>query len=97
GHARASDPGAGSARVGTARFALFAAAFTTVWLAIAAVGDPLQLFLWAVTLSASTSFPVLFLTIWWKRINALGAISGMSTGFASSALVILLSDTGAIA
>ena len=50
-----------SARVGTARLALLGVAFVTVWLAIAAPADPLQLFLWALTFSASASFPVILL------------------------------------
>ena len=39
-----------AARIGTARVALLGAAFVTAWLAIAAPADPLQLFLWALTL-----------------------------------------------
>ena len=69
-----------SARIGTARLALLGVAFVTVWLAIAAPADPLQLFLWALTFSASASFPVMLLGIWWKRANAWGALAGMATG-----------------
>ena len=86
-----------SARIGTARVALFGAAFVTAWLAIAAPADPLRLFLWAMTLSASASFPVLVLAIWWKRLNAWGAQAGMITGFAVAVFIILLSETGAAA
>jgi len=85
-----------AARITTARIALLGAAFVTVWLAIAAPADPLQLFLWAVTLSAGVSFPVLLLAIWWKRANAMGALAGMITGFAVTALLMLLGETGAI-
>lgn len=85
-----------AARISTARIALLGAAFITVWLAVAAPGDPLQLFLWAVTLSAAASFPVLLLAIWWKRTNAMGALAGMITGFAVTAFLMLLSETGAI-
>ena len=75
-----------SARIGTARIALLGAAFVTAWLAIAAPADPLQLFLWSLTFSASASFPVLLLAIWWKRANAWGALAGMTTGFGVAAL-----------
>ena len=33
--------------------------FVTIWLAVAAPADPLELFLWAFTLTASAAFPVL--------------------------------------
>jgi cation/acetate symporter len=95
-HNLAGETVAERARIRTTRIALGAAAFVAAWLAMAAPGDPLQFFLWAVSLSASVSFPVLFLTIWWKRINAPGAIAAMSTGFAIAALCILLSESGAI-
>ena len=85
-----------SARIGTARVALLGAAFVTTWLAIAAPADPLQLFLWSLTLGASTSFPVLLLAIWAKRTNAWGAIAGMITGFVVTVFMMLLSETGAI-
>ena len=85
-----------AARIGTARVAMLGAAFVTTWLAIAAPADPLQLFLWSLTLSASTSFPVLLLAIWVKRTNAWGALVSMITGFAVTAFMMLLSETGAI-
>ena len=94
-HSRAMQSVAEASRIRTARIALLGAAVVTAWLAIAAPGDPLQLCLWAITLSASTSFPVLFLSIWWKRINSSGAIAGMVGGLAVAALIILLSETGA--
>jgi cation/acetate symporter len=94
-HGLAIQPVAEASRIRTARIALLGTAFVTAWLAVAAPGDPLQLFLWAITLSASTSFPVLLLAIWWKRINAFGAVAGMVGGFAVAALVMLLSETGA--
>jgi cation/acetate symporter len=85
-----------SARVGTARLALLGVAFVTVWLAIAAPADPLQLFLWALTFSASASFPVILLSIWWKRTNAWGALAGMATGSTVAMFMVLLSEIGAI-
>jgi cation/acetate symporter len=85
-----------SARIGTARLALLGVAFVTVWLAIAAPADPLQLFLWALTFSASASFPVILLSIWWKRTNAWGALAGMATGSTVAMFMVLLSEIGAI-
>jgi cation/acetate symporter len=85
-----------AARIGTARVAMLGAAFVTTWLAIAAPADPLQLFLWSLTLSASASFPVLLLAIWVKRTNAWGALAGMVTGFVVAVFTMLLGETGAI-
>jgi cation/acetate symporter len=96
-HGLPNETAPDSARIGTARVALFGAAFVTAWLAIAAPADPLRLFLWALTLSASASFPVLVLAIWWKRLNAWGAQAGMITGFGVAVFIILVSETGAVA
>jgi cation/acetate symporter len=85
------------ARLGRARLALAAVAFVGIWLAIAVPADPLQLFLWAATLSASTCFPVLVLSIWWRRTKALGAMAGMLSGLLIAGAAILLSEAGAIA
>jgi cation/acetate symporter len=85
-----------ASRIGTARVALLGAAFVTFWLAIAVPADPLQLFLWSLTFGAAGSFPVLVLAIWGKRTNAWGALACMATGFVVTALVMLLSETGAL-
>ena len=79
-HGLPNETAPDGARIGTARVALLGAAFVTVWLAIAAPADPLQLFLWSLTLQRAASFPVLLLAIWWKRTNAWGALAGMITG-----------------
>lgn len=45
-------------------------------------GDPLQLLLWSLALSGSALFPVLLLSIWWKRLTASGAAAAMASGVA---------------
>jgi cation/acetate symporter len=85
-----------SARIATVRVALLGAGFVTTWLAIAAPADPLQLFLWSLTLTAAAAFPVLFLAIWDKRTNAWGAMAAMITGLTVTAFTMLLSETGVI-
>src|SRR5262249_45560439 len=65
-----------AARVGSARVALVGVAIVATWLAVAAPADPLKLFIWSLAFSASAVFPVLVLSIWWKRINAWGAMVG---------------------
>ena len=84
------------ARIATARICLLGIAFITAWLALAAPGDPLRLMLWALNLTAASSFPVLFLAIWWKRANAWGAMVGMITGITVALFLMLLAETGAI-
>jgi cation/acetate symporter len=83
------------ARVGLTRVALVGVAFIAAWLAVAAPADPLKLFLWSLNFSASAAFPVLVLSVWWKRINGWGAMVGMLTGLGAAALAILLAETGA--
>ncbi len=85
-----------SARIATVRVALLGAGFVTTWLAVAAPADPLQLFLWSLTLTAAASFPVLFLAIWDKRTNAWGAMAAMITGLTVTAFAMLLSEIGVI-
>ena len=94
-HGMQPDMASDRSRIGTARVALLGAAFVTAWLAIAAPADPFKLFLWSLSFSASAAFPVLVLSIWWKRINAWGAMVGMTTGLGVAAAAILLGEAGA--
>ncbi|MEQ1612229.1 MAG: sodium:solute symporter, partial [Hyphomicrobiaceae bacterium] len=57
-------------------------------LALSLPADPLQLAIWALGLSGAIAFPVVVLSIWWKRLNVLGAILAMITGFAVAVLGI---------
>jgi cation/acetate symporter len=83
------------ARIGTARVALAGLTFAAGWLAVAAPADPLKLFLWSLTFSASAVFPVLVLSVWWKRTTAWGAVAGMLTGLGAAVTAILLGEAGA--
>ncbi|QTH20125.1 cation acetate symporter [Rhizorhabdus wittichii] len=44
----------------------------------------------AMAIAASANFPVLFLAIFWKKLTARGAVSGIVTGLISSAILIFL-------
>ncbi len=70
------------ARVLAARIAIAVIAGIGGFGALAVSRDPLDLMLWSLALSGSALFPVLLLSIWWKRINAWGALAGMAAGFA---------------
>jgi cation/acetate symporter len=82
-------------RIGATRLAVAGTACVTCWLAIAAPADPLKLFLWSLSFSASALFPVLVLSLWWRRATSWGAMAGMLAGLAAAALVIMLGEAGA--
>jgi cation/acetate symporter len=84
-----------ASRVGSARVALAGVGLATAWLAVAAPADPLKLFLWSLSFSASAAFPILVLSVWWKRVNSWGAMAGMLTGLGAAALAILFAEAGA--
>ncbi len=90
------QPPSAGARLIVSRLSLMAAAVFGGVLAIAAPTDPLRLMLWSLALTASTAFPVLVLSIWWKRINAFGAIAGIATGFGVTVLAIIAGEAGMI-
>ncbi|MGO4890217.1 cation acetate symporter [Anaerobacillus sp. MEB173] len=41
--------------------------------------------------SASVHFPLIFLSLYWKGLTAIGAIAGMITGFLSSTILVIIS------
>jgi len=71
------------------RLAFVALTFFAGWMALVTPGDPLEFLLWSLTLSGSTIFPVLLLSIWWKRCNGWGAMLGLLAGFAVALVSIL--------
>jgi cation/acetate symporter len=82
-----------TARLVTSRLALTAVTVLGGIIAISAPTDPLRLMLWSLALTASTAFPILILSIWWKRLNAFGAIAGLATGFAVTILAIVAGES----
>jgi cation/acetate symporter len=61
-------------------------------LALALPADPMMLMIWALGLSAAAAFPVVALSIWWKRINTLGALAAMIAGFATAVLGVVAGE-----
>lgn len=88
-----SPPGS-AARLVVSRLALGMSAAVAGLLALAAPTDPLKLILWAVALTGAATFPVLVLSIWWKRLNEFGAVAGMVTGFSVTVLAIIAGEAG---
>jgi cation/acetate symporter len=87
-----SEPLPREARLGSGRFAIAAVGIIGGTIALFAPTDPLRLLLWSLALTGSTLFPVLVLSIWWKRMNAFGAIAGLMCGFAVAVLTILAGE-----
>lgn len=79
-------------RLHTARLAIAGAAVGGGVVALLAPTDPLRLLLWSLAIAGSTFFPVLVLSIWWKRMNDFGAIAGMGCGFAVAVLTIFAGE-----
>ncbi|CAN0244074.1 unnamed protein product, partial [Phaeothamnion confervicola] len=79
-------------RIGVARVALAGVAILTGWIAMLVPADPLDLMLWGLALSASTAFPVVVLSVLWKRLNAFGAGVSMIAGFTTTLLAILAGE-----
>ena len=79
-----------SQRMLAARLATVVLAGLGSWCASVATRDPMDLVLWSLVLSGSTFFPVLLLSIWWKRINVWGALAGMVTGFGVALVGLVL-------
>lgn len=88
------DPPGDTVRLIMARGMLAAAIGTGAALALVAPTDPLSLLLWALTITGTTAFPVLILSIWWKRINSFGALAGMVSGFVISCGAIIAGEAG---
>jgi cation/acetate symporter len=82
---RMSDP----QRLWVCRLAIAAGAALAGFGAVLAGGDPLLLLLHAFAISGSALFPVLALSIWWKRTTTTGAIGGMAAGFVIAVLLVL--------
>lgn len=90
------EPASPLARVWMTRAFVVIAAVSGAVLTIMAPTDPLRLVLWALSITGASLFPVLVLSIWWKRLTIAGALMGLATGFGTSATAILLSEVGTL-
>ncbi len=79
-------------RVTSARIAVALCAIVAGWMAAVTRGDPLELLLWSLALSGSSIFPVLMLSIWWKRTNVWGAMAGLVVGFTVASVTIMAGE-----
>lgn len=90
------EPPTTQSRVWIVRGFIAVVAFSGAMLCITAPSDPLRLVLWALSLTGASLFPVMVLSIWWKRLTVGGAIFGVISGFAAAAFAILMGEMGAL-
>ena len=87
------EPMPKEARLWVGRASIIGVALLGGAVAFLAPTDPLRLLLWCLALTGSTLFPVLVLSIWWKRMNAFGALAGLACGFTVAVLTILAGES----
>lgn len=80
-------------RLLTSRICIGLVLAVAVLLAIAAPADPLRLWMWSLSIIGAALFPVLVLSIWWKRLTAFGAVTGVGAGAAVAILAILAGES----
>jgi cation/acetate symporter len=90
------EPASKENRVWITRGFVVIAAICGGVLTLMAPTDPLRLMLWALALTGSSLFPVLVLSIWWKRLTPVGAMLGIASGFGLAAFSIFASEAGMI-
>ncbi|MES1179794.1 MAG: sodium:solute symporter, partial [Hyphomicrobium sp.] len=90
------DPMPKDARIWIGRIAIAGVATLGGIFTLLAPTDPLRLLLWCFVITGSTLFAPLVLSIWWKRMNAFGALAGMGCGFAVAVLTILAGEAHVI-
>jgi cation/acetate symporter len=93
-HGMSWEPAKNERRVWIARGAIAMAAIWGMVLTAMAPADPVQMVLWALGLTSAALFPVIVLSIWWKRLTTAGAIAGILAGFAAAAFAIVSSENG---
>lgn len=83
---------ASTPRLLVVRGALAMAAIAGAALAMMMPGDPLQIAIWALGISGAAAFPAVVLSIWWKRLNATGAVAAIVAGFVVAILGIVAGE-----
>ncbi|SDO10772.1 sodium:solute symporter family protein [Alkalicoccus daliensis] len=83
-----------SNRLRAGRIAIVLSTIAAGLVALDPPGVITQIIAWAFGLAGGTFFPVLFLGVWWKRMNAQGAIAGMLGGLGVTLSYIFLSMNG---
>jgi cation/acetate symporter len=80
-------------RLGLVRIVLIVVPVAGAAIAGVTDADPFRLAMWALAITGATAFPVIVLSIWWKRLDEQGALAAMVVGFATSVLAVLFAET----
>jgi cation/acetate symporter len=90
------DPPSDTMRVGFARIMTVVVVLTGLAFVTVVKTDPLRLFFWAVGLTGASAFPVVFLSVWWKRLTPFGAFASILTGFGVAVAATLGAQVGVL-
>lgn len=93
-HGWQAEPPETTTRLATARIAIAGATLIAAALALSWPADPLQLLLWALSISGAAVFPVIVLSIWWKRLGTVGCMVGLVAGAAITVAAIAAAEMG---
>lgn len=91
------EPADDAVRTHTARVMCLAVIVTGLLFYSVVTADPVELFLSAMALSAATAFPIITLSIWWKRLSSIGTVVGVTTGFTVVVALQLADASGMMA
>ena len=89
-HGFLNKTGAPGRRLMVARLTMLLVAVAAFAIVDSVEADPLRFVIAAFSLSSGTFFSVLVLSVWWRRLTAFGALAGLVTGFAVTALYLRL-------
>lgn len=89
-HGTKAEPPPDHQRLPMARAAVVAVIALGSALAAVIPLDSLALLLMSLSLTGSSFFAILVLSVWWKRMNAYGAVAGLVSGFAVALLAMAL-------
>ena len=90
------EPASDAVRLNTARVMCVIVVVTGLLFYSIVSADPVELFLSAMALSAATAFPIVTLSIWWKRLSVVGTVFSLVVGFVLVVGLQLVSAGGVI-
>ncbi len=66
------------------------------WMALSVRADPFALYLWGLAILGPSLLAPIVMSVWWKRINAWGALLSIMTGFGLTGATLLLDLSGGL-
>jgi len=90
------EPPSDAVRIGFARLMTVVVVLAGLTFVTVVKTDPLRLFFWAVGLTGASAFPVVLLSVWWKRLTPFGAFASILTGFGVGITATLAAQVGVL-